>query len=89
MDCYSLAIQDMLNMFKITPDGENKDVWESFPENLHQIMIPLLTSRYVCCIFHFEYLYILIFEIMQVCFGVSDNSIECSPCVWFFFRYYI
>lgn len=45
MDCYSLAIQDMLNMFKITPDGENKDVWESFPENLHQIMIPLLTSR--------------------------------------------
>ncbi|XP_041978766.1 serine/threonine-protein kinase ATR [Aricia agestis] len=46
MDCYALTIQEILKIYDISPSGSKKEVWESFPENMHQIMIPLLSSRY-------------------------------------------
>ncbi|CAG5050354.1 unnamed protein product [Parnassius apollo] len=46
MDCYALTIQEMLKIYDISPTGSKKEVWESFPENMHQIMFPLLSSRY-------------------------------------------
>ncbi|XP_045771949.1 serine/threonine-protein kinase ATR-like isoform X2 [Maniola jurtina] len=46
MDCYALTIQEILKINDISPTGSKKDVWNSFPENMHQIMYPLLSSRY-------------------------------------------
>ncbi|CAH3911753.1 unnamed protein product [Pieris brassicae] len=46
MDCYALTIQEILKIYDISPTGSKKDVWDSFPENMHQIMFPLLSSRY-------------------------------------------
>ncbi|XP_049868950.1 serine/threonine-protein kinase ATR [Pectinophora gossypiella] len=46
MDCYALTIQEILKIYDISPSGSKKDVWESFPEHMHQIMHPLLSSRY-------------------------------------------
>ncbi|PZC86486.1 hypothetical protein B5X24_HaOG209205 [Helicoverpa armigera] len=46
MDCYALTIQEILKIYDISPTGSKKDVWESFPEHMHQIMHPLLSSRY-------------------------------------------
>ncbi|CAB3224272.1 unnamed protein product [Arctia plantaginis] len=46
MDCYALTIQEILKVYDISPVGSKKDVWDSFPEHMHQIMQPLLSSRY-------------------------------------------
>ncbi|KAM3961050.1 LOW QUALITY PROTEIN: ATR serine/threonine kinase meiotic 41 [Aphomia sociella] len=46
MDCYALTIQEILKIYDISPTGSKKEVWDSFPENMHQIMFPLLSSRY-------------------------------------------
>ncbi|XP_028157289.1 serine/threonine-protein kinase ATR-like [Ostrinia furnacalis] len=46
MDCYALTIQEILKIYEISPTGSKKDVWDSFPEHMHQIMHPLLSSRY-------------------------------------------
>ncbi|XP_031765193.2 serine/threonine-protein kinase ATR isoform X2 [Galleria mellonella] len=46
MDCYALTIQEILKIYDISPTGSKKEVWYSFPENMHQIMFPLLSSRY-------------------------------------------
>ncbi|XP_068631581.1 serine/threonine-protein kinase ATR-like [Battus philenor] len=46
MDCYALTIQEILKIYEISPTGSKKEVWDSFPENMHQIMYPLLSSRY-------------------------------------------
>ncbi|KAJ2945898.1 hypothetical protein O0L34_g4806 [Tuta absoluta] len=46
MDCYALTIQEILKIYEISPTGSKKDVWDSFPEHMHQIMFPLLSSRY-------------------------------------------
>ncbi|XP_038211943.1 serine/threonine-protein kinase ATR [Zerene cesonia] len=46
MDCYALTIQEILKIYDISPTGSKKEVWNSFPENMHQIMYPLLSSRY-------------------------------------------
>ncbi|KAJ0177282.1 hypothetical protein K1T71_007291 [Dendrolimus kikuchii] len=46
MDCYALTIQEILKVYEISPTGSKKDVWDSFPEHMHQIMYPLLNSRY-------------------------------------------
>ncbi|KAL4704204.1 hypothetical protein ACJJTC_011830 [Scirpophaga incertulas] len=46
MDCYALTIQEILKIYDISPTGSKRDVWNSFPENMHQIMHPLLSSRY-------------------------------------------
>ncbi|XP_026488273.2 serine/threonine-protein kinase ATR-like [Vanessa tameamea] len=46
MDCYALTIQEILKIYDISPTGTKKEVWDSFPENMHQVMYPLLSSRY-------------------------------------------
>ncbi|KAG6454519.1 hypothetical protein O3G_MSEX008741 [Manduca sexta] len=46
MDCYALTIQEILKIYEISPNGRKKEVWDSFPEHMHQIMFPLLSSRY-------------------------------------------
>ncbi|CAH0579320.1 unnamed protein product [Chrysodeixis includens] len=46
MDCYALTIQEILKIYDISPTGTKKNVWDSFPEHMHQIMHPLLSSRY-------------------------------------------
>ncbi|XP_075973655.1 serine/threonine-protein kinase ATR-like [Anticarsia gemmatalis] len=46
MDCYALTIQEILKIYDISPSGSKKEVWDSFPEHMHQIMHPLLSSRY-------------------------------------------
>ncbi|XP_053607158.1 serine/threonine-protein kinase ATR [Plodia interpunctella] len=46
MDCYALTIQEILKIYDISPSGSKKEVWDSFPEHMHQIMFPLLSSRY-------------------------------------------
>lgn len=45
MDCYALTIQEILKIYDISPTGSKRDVWDSFPEHMHQIMYPLLSSR--------------------------------------------
>ncbi|CAG9094613.1 unnamed protein product [Plutella xylostella] len=45
MDCYALTIQEILKIYNISPNGK-KEIWDSFPEHMHQIMFPLLSSRY-------------------------------------------
>ncbi|XP_012551263.2 serine/threonine-protein kinase ATR [Bombyx mori] len=47
MDCYAFTIQEILKIYDISPYGKKRDVWNSFPENKHQIMYPLLSSRYM------------------------------------------
>ncbi|XP_050674865.1 serine/threonine-protein kinase ATR isoform X2 [Leptidea sinapis] len=46
MDCYALTIQEILKIYDISPTGSKRELWDSFPENMHQIMNPLLSSRY-------------------------------------------
>nr|CAD7426912.1 unnamed protein product [Timema monikensis] len=48
MDAFSLAIQELLKAFKIAPSGKSakKHLWDSFPENVQEVMKPLLTSKY-------------------------------------------
>ncbi|OWR53666.1 putative esr1 protein [Danaus plexippus plexippus] len=46
MDCYALSIQEILKTYGISPNGSKKEVWDSFSENMHQLMSPLLSSRY-------------------------------------------
>ncbi|VVC87145.1 unnamed protein product, partial [Leptidea sinapis] len=33
-------------IYDISPTGSKRELWDSFPENMHQIMNPLLSSRY-------------------------------------------
>lgn len=44
--CYALTIQEILKSYNISPTGDKKQLWDSFPEHMHQIMDPLLRSRY-------------------------------------------
>lgn len=46
MDRYSLAIQEMLKLYGISPDN-NTAVWNEFPESQREVMLPLLSSRYM------------------------------------------
>ncbi|XP_076757525.1 serine/threonine-protein kinase ATR [Xylocopa sonorina] len=46
MDCFSLAIQEILKAYDISPQGKNKELWNSFPVIMKQIITPFLTSHY-------------------------------------------
>ncbi|XP_072931916.1 serine/threonine-protein kinase ATR isoform X2 [Epargyreus clarus] len=46
IDSYALTMQEILKVYEISPHGSNKKVWESFSEQMHQILGPLLSSRY-------------------------------------------
>lgn len=46
MDRYSLAIQELLKLYGISPDN-NSDLWNEFPDSQREVMRPLLSSRYM------------------------------------------
>ncbi|XP_066597912.1 serine/threonine-protein kinase atr-like [Prorops nasuta] len=46
MDCFSLAIQEILGLFEISPQGKNSESWHNLPLSVQQIIIPFLTSHY-------------------------------------------
>lgn len=45
IDRYSLAIQEILKLHGISPG--NSILWEEFPETQREVMLPLLSSRYM------------------------------------------
>ncbi|XP_044590601.1 serine/threonine-protein kinase atr-like [Cotesia glomerata] len=47
VDCFSLAIQEILKIWEIKPKGgANSALWASFPALTRQIIFPMLTSHY-------------------------------------------
>lgn len=46
MDRISLAIQETIKLYDISPDSVRNNLWKSFPEAHQELMIPLLSSRY-------------------------------------------
>ncbi|XP_011329801.1 serine/threonine-protein kinase ATR isoform X3 [Ooceraea biroi] len=46
MDCFSLAIQEILRAYDISPQGRNSELWNNLPSTMQQIIIPFLTSHY-------------------------------------------
>ncbi|XP_012230547.1 serine/threonine-protein kinase ATR [Linepithema humile] len=46
MDCFSLAIQEILKAYDISPQGQNSELWNNLPSTMQQIIIPFLTSHY-------------------------------------------
>ncbi|XP_055865310.1 serine/threonine-protein kinase ATR-like isoform X2 [Biomphalaria glabrata] len=51
-DCAAFALQELLQIYKISSQGEtqspnlNSKLWKRFPEDIQEILIPLLTSKY-------------------------------------------
>lgn len=54
-DCSAFALQELLQIYKIVDrlqgekDSRGAKLWKRFPEQLQEILIPLLTSRYCEC----------------------------------------
>ncbi|XP_025986385.1 serine/threonine-protein kinase ATR [Solenopsis invicta] len=46
MDCFSLAIQEILKAYDISPRGRNNELWNNLPLTTQQIITPFLTSHY-------------------------------------------
>ncbi|KAG6794440.1 serine/threonine-protein kinase atr-like [Apis mellifera caucasica] len=46
MDCFSLAIQEILKTYDISPQGKNNELWNNLPVSMKQIITPFLTSHY-------------------------------------------
>lgn len=46
MDCFSLAIQEILKAYDISPQGKNSTLWNGLPLTMRQIISPFLTSHY-------------------------------------------
>ncbi|XP_025157159.1 serine/threonine-protein kinase ATR [Harpegnathos saltator] len=46
MDCFSLAIQEILRAYDISPQGQNSELWNNLPSTTQQIITPFLTSHY-------------------------------------------
>ncbi|XP_003702936.2 serine/threonine-protein kinase ATR isoform X1 [Megachile rotundata] len=46
MDCFSLAIQEILKTYNISPQGKNSQLWNNLPLTMRQIITPFLTSHY-------------------------------------------
>ncbi|KAL6262489.1 hypothetical protein P5V15_007574 [Pogonomyrmex californicus] len=46
MDCFSLAIQEILKAYDISPQGRNSKLWKNLSATTQQIIIPFLTSHY-------------------------------------------
>ncbi|XP_012274502.1 serine/threonine-protein kinase ATR [Orussus abietinus] len=47
VDCVSLAIQETLLAYDISPQGRNCELWNSFSSTVQQMIFPFLTSHYV------------------------------------------
>ncbi|XP_048511999.1 serine/threonine-protein kinase ATR isoform X2 [Athalia rosae] len=46
MGCFALAIQEILKTYSISPDGDNREYWEQFPNTVQQMIHPFLSSHY-------------------------------------------
>ncbi|XP_015115874.1 serine/threonine-protein kinase atr [Diachasma alloeum] len=46
VDCFSLAIQEILKTFEISPTGSNSRIWNSLSPTTQERILPLLNSRY-------------------------------------------
>ncbi|XP_014472413.1 PREDICTED: serine/threonine-protein kinase ATR-like isoform X2 [Dinoponera quadriceps] len=46
MDCFSLAIQEILKTYDISPQGRNSELWNNLSCTTQQIIAPFLTSHY-------------------------------------------
>ncbi|KAL7294393.1 hypothetical protein TKK_0012398 [Trichogramma kaykai] len=46
MDCFSLAIQEILRTYEISPEGRNKKLWKDLSPKIQRMVTPLLTSHY-------------------------------------------
>ncbi|XP_063984803.1 serine/threonine-protein kinase ATR-like [Diachasmimorpha longicaudata] len=46
VDCFSLAIQEVLKTFEISPTGSNSNLWNSLSPTTQERILPLLNSRY-------------------------------------------
>lgn len=49
MDRYALAIQEILKYYNISfePSSTKYCLWQQFPESHREVMLPLLSSRYM------------------------------------------
>lgn len=49
MDRFGVAIQEILKHYSISSDenSSRNDLWKQFPESQQELMLPLLTSRYI------------------------------------------
>lgn len=52
MNRYALAIQEILKVYGVSPEenAPNSELWKSFPDNIKELMLPLLSSRYTICV---------------------------------------
>lgn len=48
MNRYALAIQEILKVYGVSPEqtAPNRAIWNNFPEDMKELMLPLLSSRY-------------------------------------------
>ncbi|XP_015183049.1 PREDICTED: serine/threonine-protein kinase ATR isoform X2 [Polistes dominula] len=46
MDCFALAIQEILKAYDIRPEGKKSKLWKNLPSTMQQIIFPFLTSHY-------------------------------------------
>ncbi|XP_011304533.1 serine/threonine-protein kinase atr-like [Fopius arisanus] len=46
VDCFSLAIQEILKTFEISPSGSNSRIWNFLSSTTQERILPLLNSRY-------------------------------------------
>ncbi|KAI4487089.1 hypothetical protein M0802_012043 [Mischocyttarus mexicanus] len=46
MDCFALAIQEILKAYDIRPEGKKSILWKNLPSTMQQIIFPFLTSHY-------------------------------------------
>ncbi|XP_058804986.1 serine/threonine-protein kinase ATR-like [Phymastichus coffea] len=46
MDCFSLAIQEILKAYGISPGGRNCKIWNELPSKIKHMIFPLLSSHY-------------------------------------------
>ncbi|XP_014204493.1 serine/threonine-protein kinase ATR [Copidosoma floridanum] len=46
MDCFNLAIQEILRLYEISPEGKNSRLWNDLPSKIQHMIFPLLKSHY-------------------------------------------
>lgn len=56
-DCFCLAIQEILKVYKISPNSTNSIFWESMPYTVREMINPFLTSHYIMDFFENQIVY--------------------------------
>lgn len=52
MNRYALAIQEILKVYEVSPEqnAQKSNLWNNFSDNMKELMLPLLSSRYTVAI---------------------------------------